>query len=202
MSAPGTSTTPAPALAAARDRMRELGGIGAGHAANSLARLLGRTVRMRPPHLASCRSAAGALPLARFDVGVFFEIDGGPGGMLAVLFPAASRDVLLRTLVGDAALDEKEEADDEARSAHAALAESALREVGNILASSVVSAIADTIGARILPSLPNLALEGAGRRLEALSRQRGEAGGACVETEIFDDSGELQGLVALLPAEG
>jgi len=197
MSAPGTSTTKAPALAAARDRMRELGGIGAGHAANSLARLLGRPVRMHPPKL---QGAAGVLPLARFDMGVFFEIDGGPGGILAVLFPAASRDVLLRSLIGDAALDEKEEASDEVRRAHAALAESALREVGNILASSVVSAIADTIGARILPSLPDLALEGAGRRLEALSRQLAEAGGACVETEIFDDSGELQGLVALLPA--
>lgn len=197
MSVPGTSTT---GLSAAHDRMRELGGIGAGHAANSLARLLGRTVRMRPPHLAAQRRATGAWPLARFEVGVFFEIDGGPGGMLAVLFPAASRDVMLRALVGDPPSDEKEDADAASRSAHAALAESALREVGNILASSVVSAIADTVGARILPSLPNLALEGAGRRLEALARKRSEAGGTCVETEIFDDTGELQGLVALLPA--
>ncbi|HVP29599.1 MAG TPA: chemotaxis protein CheC [Myxococcota bacterium] len=185
---------------AARDRLRELGGIGAGHAANSLARLLGRTVRMHPPHFASCRRAVGALPLARFDLGVFFEIDGGPGGTLAVLFPGASRDALLRTLLGDVACDEKEGAPPDLREAHAALAESALREVGNILASSVVSAIADTLGARILPSLPDLVLAGAGRRLDALARQRGDEGAVCVETEIFDDTGELQGLVALLPA--
>lgn len=187
-------------LPPAHDRLRELGGIGAGHAANALARLLGRAVRMRPPHLAARRGAAGALPLARFDVGVFFEIDGGPGGILAVLFPSASRDALLRSLVGGAALDEKDAESDEARRAQTALAESALREVGNILASSVVSAIAETIEARILPSLPRLILEGAGRQLEALARAREEAGGDCVETEIFDDTGELQGLVALLPA--
>jgi chemotaxis protein CheC len=184
--------------AGAHDRMRELGGIGAGHAASSLARLLGRAVRMRPPQLAP--SGRAVSPLARFDVGIFFEIEGGPGGTLAILFPAASRDAILRTLVGEPPPDEKEGSAQETRRAHATLAESALREVGNILASSVVSAIADTLGARILPSLPNLALAGAGARLETLERLWSEAGGTCVETEIFDDTGELQGLVALLPA--
>jgi len=177
---------------AAIDRLRELGSIGAGHAATSFARLVGRTIRMRPPAVRGRSSRPLSHELKAWDTGVFFEIEGGPGGLLAVLFSAAARDALLALLLrrgpGDAPrpLGPEEE--------------SALREVGNILASSVVSAMADTLGARVLPSVPVLALGGASAVLGSLLAARGEGDALLIETEIHDGAGELRGLVVFAPA--
>lgn len=175
------------------DRLRELGSIGAGHAATSFARLVGRTIRMRPPSVRGRSSRPIARELEAWDSGVFFEIEGGPGGLLAVLFPATARDALLALLLGRGTRS----------GASCPLGpedESALREVGNILASSVVSAIADTLGARVLPSVPMLALDRASAVLASLLAARGDGDALLIETEIHDPTGELRGLVVLAPA--
>ncbi len=185
-----TPETPTPWSDADVDRIRELGSIGAGNAANVFAQLVGRTIRMQVPAVRGWSTRPLAHELKAWDTGVFFEVQGGPGGLLAVLFSGRSRDAIVRLLVGgqrpaDAALDRE--------------AESALREVGNILASSVVSAIADVLGTRVLPSIPTLALEGAGAVLQSLVAARGTPPAVRIETEIFDGGGELRGLVVLVP---
>jgi chemotaxis protein CheY-P-specific phosphatase CheC len=76
-----------------------------------------------------------------------------------------------------------------------------LMEVGNILASHVASAIADTLGARLLPSIPVLALDGAGEQLSDLASHRESSGSLRIECELADKEGELGGLVVLIPDE-
>ena len=184
-----TQATPTPWSDADVDRMRELGSIGAGNAANVFAQLVGRTIRMQVPAVRGFSTRPLAHELKAWDTGVFFEVQGGPGGLVAVLFSGRSRDAIVRLLLGErppnAALDHE--------------AESALREVGNILVSSVVSAIADVLGTRVLPSIPTLALEGAGAVLQSLIAARGAPPAVRIETEIFDGDGELRGLVVLVP---
>jgi chemotaxis protein CheC len=176
------------------DRVRELTNIGAGHAATAFAQLVGRPCRMRVPTVRLLRAeAAGSAFVAtpRDDergplCGVFFEVEGGLGGVIALLFPAASRDLLLRTLAGAAA------------SAEAAA--SALREVGNILISHAVSAMADTLGSRVLPSIPVLAMDDAASVLASLVALRGVGETALrIETEISDAEGEYRGLLVFVP---
>jgi chemotaxis protein CheC len=167
------------------DRLCELANVGAGHAAGALAQLLGRPILMDPPRVRVAsreRSPGGALGVE--TAGVFFELEGALAGVLGVLFPSRSRAALLEALLQDA-------------SPHSEEAESALREVGNILASHAVSAVADLVGGRLLPSLPVLAGEAAGAVLESL-QARGEP--LRIESRLVERSGALRSLLVWIPA--
>jgi len=76
---------------------------------------------------------------------------GRDGGALVLRLPGSARQLLVGELVGA-----------DAGTAHA---ESALREVGNILASHALSAVADLVGTRVLPSLPSLVFDATGPAL-------------------------------------
>lgn len=78
--------------------------------------------------------------------GVFFEFEGCVEALVGILFPAGASDALVRSIVGI-----------ESGSLDPAIVESALMEVGNILASHVASGIADALQSRLLPSIPALA---------------------------------------------
>jgi chemotaxis protein CheC len=171
------------------DRLCELVNVGAGHAAGALAVLLGRPIRMEVPRVRTAprrgepdRSSLTALgPDA---TGVFFEVEGGPGGTFAVLFSRRSRESLLAALQGEAESRTEE-------------AESALREVGKMLASHALSAVADLVGERVLPSLPVPALEAAGAVLASV-QMRGEP--VRIESRLVDGEDALRGLVVWVPA--
>ena len=105
------------------DRLRELASIGAGHAANALARMLGRPCAMQVPRTLALDEAGDE---DGDRLGLFFDLEGGPGGMVALIFGADVRARLLDALLG---VDEPS----------AEQAESALRELGNILVSHVAS---------------------------------------------------------------
>ena len=79
------------------DRARELASIGAGHAAGALARLINRTIWMEVPRAQPVD--AGTVPraaaLAQDGTAIFFELQGGVGGMMAVVFSRASLEVIV-----------------------------------------------------------------------------------------------------------
>ena len=176
--------------------VRELTSIGAGHAADAFARIVGRPCRMRVPTVRLLRSEALASTFVasiRDDeresmCGVFFERGGRPRrrprAPLPARFARARRARAPRA--GGAVVREAEE--------------SALRELGNMLVSHAVSAMADTLGTRVLPSIPVLAMEDALTALGSLVAMR-YAGGAAlrVETEISDAEGRYRGLLVYVP---
>ena len=167
----------------ALDRLCELVNVGAGHAAGALARLLGCPIRMSVPRVHRSRSSRGVAPGAGTS-GIFFEVEGGIGGVFAVMFSPGERDALLAELLGEARPESEQ-------------SESALREVGNILASHALSAVADLVGARVLPSLPTLALEAAGTVLASFQARFDEP---AIESQLVDPRGHLRGLLVWIPA--
>ena len=179
------------------DRVRELTNIGAGHAANAFARLVGRPCRMRVPTVRLLRAESAASPFVvsaqederRGMTGIFFEIEGGLGGIVAVLFSPSSRDQLVEQLTGTPP-----------HQASPTLSQSALREFGNILASHVVSPMADALGVAILPSIPVLAMEDALDVLASLVglRQKGQPA-LRIETEISDRLQDFQSILVFIP---
>jgi chemotaxis protein CheC len=179
------------------DRVRELTNIGAGHAATAFARLVGRPCQMRVPTVRLLRAESAAAPFLvgtgdderRGMTGIFFEIEGGLGGIVAILFSPSSRDQLVEHLTGMPTTE-----------ASPAISQSALREFGNILASHVVSPMADALGVAILPSIPVLAMEGALEVLGSLIglRQRGQPA-LRIETEISDRRKDFQSLLVFVP---
>ncbi len=160
------------------DRWAELANIGAGHAAGALAVLLGRTIRMQVPRLSEAPTRAPEPAAPEPDAtGVLFRVEGGFGGSLAVLFPDSARASLLARLLGT---PESESAPEQV--------ESALGEAGNILASHALSALADTLAARVVPSVP---------QVERCATRR--PGPLRIETPLVDAAGTLQGLLVWTP---
>lgn len=181
---------------AAVDRLTELTNIGAGHAAGAFAQLVGRTIWTEAPLVAEGDESSFAKPVLRADdrlesawcTGVFFEFEGCVDALVGILFPAASSEALVRRILG---IEEDEIAP--------ALIESALMEVGNILASHVASAIADTLGARLLPSIPTLAMTDADRAFADWVEARLGRGTLRIESGLRDESNTLRGRLILVP---
>lgn len=173
------------------DRVRELVSIGAGHAAGALAGLVGRTCEMRVPTVQrlAARQVDPELAAESDLSGVLFELEGGTGGVLALLFPASTCERLLDRLLGPGAGARGDEA-----------ARSALCEVGNILASHAANALGEMLGMPILPSIPQLALTDAPRALASLvAARRPQQPTLRIEAEICDRARELRGILVFVP---
>lgn len=168
------------------DQLLELMSIGGGHAAGAFADLIGRTFWMRVPRV-RWRDSDAVSPAPSSSTGVLFEVDGALQGVVALLLPAHARDRLVARLMGA-----------EAETLPREMLESALRELGNIVVSHVCSAIADTLAARLVPSLPVLVLRNGEAALDAIVGRRG-SGRLWIETEIADEEGELQGRLVFVP---
>jgi chemotaxis protein CheY-P-specific phosphatase CheC len=166
------------------DRLRELSHIGASWAANSLARLSDRTILTRVPVLYGPERFRRR---GEWETGIFCDISGDLDGVIAVFFSGTTRDAVVDLLCGDP--DPPRE-----------MTASALSEFGNILVSQTASAIANTLGGRILPSLPELVLEDAEAALQArLSPRHRPAPPVCIESELFDRQGRFRALHVVLP---
>ena len=126
------------------DRLARLGHLGAGHAAEALARLLGAPIRVGP----SRPWDADATSLDEPAAGVFFTVEGASCRSQLALFLSAAMG---SSLMAAQHLRDPPELD-------TAWAGSILCEVGNMLISRAVSAVADVCGERLMPSTPRLAL--------------------------------------------
>jgi len=166
------------------DRLRELAHIGASWAATAFARIVGRTILTRVPLV---HGPDRFKKRGEWETGVFCEIRGGLEGIVAVFMPATTCLSVVELLCGVESPPREQVA-------------SALSEFGNILASQTVSAIADTLGTRILPGLPDLVIQDAETALQARMTPRNRPPAPLyIESELFDRAGAFRALHVLLP---
>ncbi len=131
------------------ERLTELTLAGAVRAAAAFAQLANAPISAVPtivgPSSRVGGSDAGPAGSDEGATGVFFEFEGCLDALVGILFPAGASDALVRSVIGigSGPLDPQ-------------IVESALMEVGNILASHVASGIADALQSRLLPSIPAL----------------------------------------------
>jgi chemotaxis protein CheC len=171
------------------DRLSELANIGAGHAAGAFSILAQREIRMQVPRVVPVGGDDQSGEI-EWSTGVFFEFEGCLNAVVGILFHAPASEAVVRRVVG---IREGE------LPPHCI--ESALMEVGNILASHVASAIADTLGERLLPSIPTLAMNFAENELMALVEHREGAHPIRIECELSDGIGDLGGLLVMIPVD-
>jgi CheY-specific phosphatase CheX len=164
------------------DELRDLVAGGAAWAATALGQLAGCSLAARSPRRAPAETEAGP-----WEVGLFVDVQGPLSGLIALLLTPDTRDGLVKSLLGSG------EADPEA-------AESALRELGNIVASQVVSAMASELGTRLLPSVPTLVARDAESALAARVRRRGGEG-LRFETLLQDAGAGLRALLVFVADE-
>jgi chemotaxis protein CheC len=123
--------------------------------------------------------------------GLLIRFSGEAAGQIIILFPLATvfrmLGVLMKGHLRLLSLSETER--------------SAVREVGNILASAFLSGLADLLGKRLMPSPPELHLDDfQGMIQQVMADLQGEGSEVLVVESLFEDPGQrIQGRFYVLP---
>ncbi|NOU76408.1 CheY-P-specific phosphatase CheC [Paenibacillus sp. LMG 31458] len=177
------------------DVLKEVGNIGAGHAATALSTLLDKPIDMLVPKVRMlpfeeiCESVGGAETVV---LAIFLRVDGdAPGNMFFILDLDAAKN-MLRDLIGLHIEDQEE---------YSELELSALNEIGNILAGSYLSSLADFTNLNMQPTVPALAIDMAGAILSYGLLQFGQMGDQAllIDTKFMEGENEVQGHFFLIP---
>ncbi len=137
------------------DVLKEVGNIGAAHAATSLSQLLDRKIDMYVPNVKLVSFdemfdlAGGAETIV---AGIFLRIEGDLSGSMFFVLPLESANHFIRRLIGD-------ETFDFASPNISEMGISAMQELGNILSGSYLSALSDFTGLKIYPTVPSLSVD-------------------------------------------
>ncbi len=174
------------------DALRELANIASGNAATALSQMLGQEVELRVPRalalpMADAVDAAGSPD--EVVSGVVLSLEGDVGGLVLLLIPEEDARMLCRLLGAEPGTE---------------VGDSALAEIGNILGTSYLNAIASMTGLSLMPSPPFVATDLLGAIVASLLAQTvGDSDLALVldsELVLADNPCSLSFL--LLPASG
>jgi chemotaxis protein CheC len=179
------------------DVLREIGNIGAGHAATALSSLLQQEITMKVPRvrIVSFDEIADMVGGAeQIVIGVFLRTLGEVPGNIFFLLTMESAKRLLASIMGGG-----EEGD-----SFSEMEMSAISEVGNILAGSYTSSLSDFIGKEIQVTVPAVSIDMAGAILSVGLIPMGEHYDMAlvVETELLYGDREIEGYLFLLPDPG
>ncbi|CAI6032239.1 CheY-P phosphatase CheC [Paenibacillus sp. JJ-100] len=177
------------------DVLKEVGNIGAGNAATALSQLLNRPIDMGVPTVQMLPFEEVAEKVGgdeRIVVTVFLRVEGeAPGNLFFMMTPEAAK-MLLNRLAG---FELKEGL------TFTEMENSALSEIGNILAGSYLSSLADFTKLSMYPTVPGLAVDMAGAILSYGLLQFGEMGDAAllIDTSFFEGEYQVEGQFFLIP---
>jgi chemotaxis protein CheC len=177
------------------DVLKEVGNIGAGHAATALSTLLDKPIDMLVPKVrmlpfeAICESVGGAEEVV---LAIFLRVEGDAPGNMFFILNLESAKKMLRHLVGIP--DSRDEE-------YTELELSALNEIGNILAGSYLSSLADFTRLNMQPTVPALAIDMAGAVLSYGLLQFGHMGDQAllIDTKFLEGENVVQGHFFLIP---
>ncbi|MBR3040927.1 MAG: chemotaxis protein CheC [Lachnospiraceae bacterium] len=175
------------------DVLKEIGNIGAGNATSALARMLGQKVVVHVPkvRLLDFKDVGGAIGgEEQIMAGIYLQVEGDVTGSMMFLLKKESASHLVSVLLDNPGRDEEEELSE--------MEISALKEIGNIIVSSYLNAIATLTNLKIYPSVPSLCVDMAGA---ILSVPAIEFGMMCdklllIETHFLD---AVEGYLILVP---
>jgi len=177
------------------DVLKEVGNIGAGNAATALSQLLDKPIDMAVPKVQILPFEKIADKVGgpeQIVLAVFFRVEGeAPGNLFFILTPEAGKGLLHR-LAGIEASEEE---------FFNEMEQSALSEIGNILAGSYLSSLADFTQLSMTPTVPGLAMDMAGAILNYGLIQFGEMGddALLIDTTFLEGKEEVEGQFFLIP---
>jgi chemotaxis protein CheC len=183
--------------AAQLEALKEIGNIGSGHAATSLSDMLQSRISMDVPRvwllpLNKLTEVFGELDSPR--AAIYLKITGEAPGKAIFVFSLPSVQTILDTLLG------KNPCTDIFTSE---LAQSALKEVGNILVGSFIMVITEFSGVKLYTSIPALGIDMIGAMIETILIEEGKIDDNVL---IFDTKmtglTEMEGKFLYIPNEG
>lgn len=181
------------------DVLKETGNIGAGNAATALAKLLKKKITMDVPKVkimvfskVSELMGSAEEPVA----GVLIKILGDlPGYILFIMeyktALALADNILMMNRVTGVDLGELKN-----------IEISVIKEVGNIVAGSYLSALASLTGLRVRTSVPGIAIDMAGAILSVPAIEYGKVSDVVlyIETKFSEGTADIKGHFILVPA--
>ena len=178
------------------DVLQELGNIGAGNATTAIASMLSIRVNMNVPKvelLEVSKLGAAICPEDEIIVGIFLEIQMDiEGSMMFLMRLDYAQYLVNKLMMRDASYQgEFDEMD-----------LSALKEIGNIIAGSYLSALSTMTNLVISPSIPYLAVDMAASVLSVPAIEFGQYGdyALLIQTE-FGDEVMINGYFILMPEQ-
>lgn len=177
------------------DVLKEVGNIGAGNAVTALAKLLNRKINMDVPRtrVLEFKEISDTLGGAELPVvGILLRVSGDLTGKIMFILKKEAASLLVSMLMG--------EQPDETRE-FSEIDISALNEIGNILAGSYLSALSSLTNLKIMPSVPELAIDMAGAIISVPAIEFGKVGDTVlyIETEFSDGNNKVVGDFYLVP---
>ena len=176
------------------DVLREIGNIGAGNATTSLASMINEQIDMNVPKvelMEASKLSSAICPEDEIIVGIFLEVTHDITGSMMFLMELPSAHFLVNKLMmRDPSYNEPFDEMDL----------SAMKEIGNIIAASYLSALSSMTNLRIQPSVPFIAVDMAAAILSVPAIQFGQYGDNAlfIETEFGDDV-IMNGYYILMP---
>jgi len=178
------------------DVLKEIGNIGAGHAVNALSLMLGKKIDMAVPkvNILEFKDVSKVLgDPEELVFGVLVPFEGELNGMMMFIFKLESARILINALMGSHITDVDEFGEMDI---------SALKEIGNILSGSYLSALHSLVGKKVGPSIPNLAKDMAGAILSVPAIEFGIYTDQVMFIEsVFDAGTPTVGYFILVPDE-
>lgn len=177
------------------DVLREVGNIGAGHAATALSKLLDKPIDMEVPRVRLVPFDDIAAKVGGTEavvVAIFLRVEGeAPGNLFLLLSIESARKLLLL-------LPRMESSGGEP---FTELEISALSEIGNILAGSYLSSLADFTRLQLAPTVPGFAVDMAGAILTYGLLSYGIMGDRAmlIETSFFEGAERVEGDLFFIP---
>lgn len=178
------------------DVLKEIGNIGAGNATTAISQMLGARLNMEVPNvqLMEASELGGAIcDEEETVVGIFLEVMNDISGSMMFLMTMESAHIIVNKLM----MREKDY-----REPFDEMDLSALKEIGNIIAASYLSALSSLTNLTILPSVPYISVDMAAAILSVPAIMFGQYGDNAlfIETE-FGDEKEMQGYFILMPEQ-
>ncbi|MBQ1901697.1 MAG: chemotaxis protein CheC [Lachnospiraceae bacterium] len=178
------------------DVLKEIGNIGAGNATTAISNMLNLKIDMSVPQVEllpveKITTAIGAEEevIVGILLGVELDIDGS---MMFLMDMTSAHHLVNRLMMRD--YDYMEDFDE--------MDLSAIKEVGNIIASSYLSALSGLTNLTISPTVPFVAIDMAAAILSVPAVQFGLQGdNALMIKTKFDDDLEMNGFFILMPEE-
>jgi len=145
------------------DALKEVGNIGAGHAATALSQLIKKKIMISVPEVKVIKISEVETLLGDSNslvAGIIMNVLGDVSAKILLLLTRESAlslaDMLLQQKVGTTKVLSE-------------VANSAIKETGNILAGAYMNALNEFLGMLLLPSVPSLVYDVAGAILASLS---------------------------------
>lgn len=176
------------------DVLKEIGNIGAGNATTAISNMLNLKVNMEVPKVEFLTFQELPTAISAEEetvVGIYLEVESDIGGSMMFLLKMESARYLVNHLMGrpDDYAEEFNEMD-----------LSAIKEIGNIISGSYLSALSMMTNMVITSSVPYLAIDMAAAILSVPAIQFGQYGdnALLIQTEFGDDV-KIQGFFILMP---